>query len=133
MSLNTPTELRKILEVPGDVTDSSLQAFLDTAYLIVTENLSSFSYSDARLKAIENFIAAHFSLLLTERGGLTMSKTGESQEAYTNLSIRAANVREGFMLTRYGQQAILLDTSGTLQNLSQNILKAQFRVLDQRC
>lgn len=129
MSLNSVDELRQILEVPGDVEDTSLEMFLADANLIITEDLAGKGHSTARLKTIERYIAAHFSLLLTERGGLTSSRQGESQDNYTSMSALGNKAITGFQLTRYGQQAISLDTSGTLAAMSKVPgLKAQMSV-----
>lgn len=128
MSINSPTDLRLILEVPADVSDPALQVFLDDANLIVTENLGGKGLSDARIKSIEKYLAGHYALVLTERGGLSASKTGDSMDQYLNLSTRTNADREGFQLTRYGQQALTLDTSGTLLAMSKQTLTAQFRV-----
>lgn len=128
MSLNSVDELRQILEVPGDVEDTSLEGFLADANLIITEDLAGKGLSAARLKTIEKYVAAHFSLMLTERGGLTSSRQGDSQDNYTSMSALGNKAIAGFQLTRYGQQAILLDTSGTLAALSRGpSLKAQLK------
>ncbi len=129
MPLVTANEVRLILEVPGDVTDASLNSFIQTADLIVAENLGSNGYSAARLKNIELYLAAHFALVLTERGGLVSSKLGDSQDNYTSLTPMGNAKITGFQLTRYGQQALLLDTKGTLLALSKSSLPAQFRVI----
>lgn len=130
MSLNTPTDLKLILEVPGDITDPQLQSFLDDANMVVTEQLHGKGLSDARLKSIEKWLAAHFSLTLTERGGLSSSSVNLSKETYTDMVPRIGqNAPEGYLVTRYGKQAIALDTTGTLLAASKTLLPAQFRVL----
>lgn len=129
MSLNTVTELKDILEVPGEVTNASLQAFLDDANIFVSEDLAAKGFTSTRLKAIEKYIAAHLAIQYIERGGLVSSQTGLARDTYTSLSpLGNANIG-GFQLTRYGQQAITLDTSKTLLGMSTSTLKAKFRVL----
>lgn len=129
MSTNTPPDLRLILEVPGDVLDTSLQTFLDIASLVVTEDLSGAGMSAARLKQIELLLGAHFALLLTERGGLTSSRAGDDQDNYTSLSPLGNSAIRGYQLTRYGQQAMMLDSSGILTKTSNQKLPAKFAVI----
>lgn len=129
MSLNTVDDLKEILEVPPDVLDTSLQRFLDTANLVVTEDLAGKGLSTARLTQIELYLAAHFALNLTERGGLVSSRQLDSQDNYTSFSPLGNSGIGGLKLTRYGQQALVLDTSGTLQRMSATTLPGQLRVL----
>lgn len=131
MSLNTPSELRLIMEVPSDVDDTSLQAFLDDANLLVVETLTGKGLSDTRMKSIEKYVAAHFAVLLTERGGLTSSRTGQSQDNYLVLSPMGNSAIGGLKLTRYGNQAITLDTTGTLNEMSNVRPKARFGVISE--
>lgn len=131
MALITVDDLKAILEVPGDVDDSSLESFIADAHIIVSEDLAGKGLSDARLATIEKYVAAHLSLLLTERGGLISSRAGTSQDNYLALSPMGNSNIGGLQLTRYGQQAIALDSSGTLLRLSKQSLPAQFRVISE--
>lgn len=129
MALITVADLKLLIEVPPDVVDASLQSFITTADLIVTESLSGKGLSVARLTEIEKYVAAHLAIQLTERGGLTSSRIQDAMEGYTNLSPMGRGKQSGLQLTRYGQQAIVLDTTGTLLAQSLGVLPAQFRVM----
>jgi len=126
MSLNTPDIIRNSMEVPPDLADDAIQGFLDDANLFVSETLVNANFSTARFTAIEKYICCHLMLMLTERGGLTSSQTGEySRDTY----VAATFANEiGFAASRYGQQAIMLDSTGALKGLSSKKLPAQFGV-----
>lgn len=122
-TLNTEAELKAIVDVAsGD----SVQTFLDSANLIVTEDLASSGFSAARLKQIELYLAAHFLTVSVERGGLKAYKIGDTTETYQT------QAGEGFATTRYGQQALALDTSGILLGMSTNKPRALFRIVGDR-
>ncbi len=104
-------------------TNRDTSPFIDDANLIVNENLVGKGFSDERLKLIEKYLAAHLVALTEERGGLTRYKNGDSSEEYQLVK------GSGIAQTRYGQQAIMLDTTGTLQNLSRAGGTAEFRVV----
>lgn len=119
-ALVTPDQVKAIYPTTSDLTP-----FVTVADLLVQENLSGKGLSRARLVQIELYLAAHFALVTLERGGLTRRKIGDSEDfyqAWTNSEI-------GFAATRFGQQASLLDTSGTLAQLGTAKLKAQFKVV----
>lgn len=129
MSINSPDDIRPVLEGSEQLSDDVVQGFLDDANLVVSENLGGLGYSDARLKTIEKYLALHFGLMLIERGGLTSSRIADSEDTYI---AAAFDGQTGFMMSRYGQQAVTLDTSGTLRKLSAAKLKAQFQVIRPR-
>lgn len=99
--------------------------FIETANLIVTEELADQGLSAARLKQVELYLAAHYAVITLERGGLKSQKINEAEEDYKVI----ADKNQGIASTRFGQQAIALDTSGKLGELTSSILKAEFRVV----
>jgi hypothetical protein len=105
--------------------DSTIQLFLDQAQLIIDEDLSSATFSSARVDAILLNLAAHFAVLSQEKGGFTQNQIGESMERYRNLSDK----RYGIGSTRFGEAAIALDSSGTLAALAFPPLRARFQVV----
>lgn len=117
-ALVTDAEVKALIDTDRDTTP-----FIDTADLIVSEQLSGKGLTDARLKQIELYLAAHFAAITEERGALKSTKMGDSSDTYDN------QAGFGLKLTRYGQQAISLDTSGTLSALGSGSLPALFRVL----
>ena len=117
------------MEIPASVTNGTLQTFLDTANLVCTENLGACGYSTARLTLIELYLAAHLTLLLVERGGLSSSRTGGSEGAQdTYVSAVYSNMR-GWMTTRWGQMECTLDPAKVLTNQSSTTLPALFKVM----
>lgn len=112
------------------VGDSSLDAssFIETATIFVDANLLDQGLTTDQLAQIELYLAGHFAMVTATEGPLAAQTLGEGSERYHN--IYAA----GLKATRFGQQAILLDTSGVLANLAAraeapNKYTAQFQVI----
>lgn len=74
---------------------------------------------------IELFIAAHFTVNAVHHGGLVRSVMGEAAETYREIHSRES----GLYGTIWGQQAIALDSSGTLASISTGSQRAEFRVI----
>lgn len=85
---------------------ADLSVFIATGKLIVDENLLDKGLSDARLKLIWTYLAAHFGFI--KEGQTKSETTGPVSETY-NMTTGL-----GLKTTTHGQQAITLDTSGTL-------------------
>lgn len=91
--------------------DPIVEAYISGAETFVDENLASTSLSETALKEIERWLAAHLIAVTRER----QSK----KESAGKASIEYAGVwGEGLKMTSYGQTAIALDNTGTLQILS---------------
>ncbi len=111
-------------EVKGLIkTNFDVQPFIDTAELIIDEALVGQGLSVVRLKIIELWLSAHFVAVAEERGALTRSKKGQSEEEYEIV------VGTGLNMTRFGQQAMSLDTTGILTESASTLKIAQFRVV----
>lgn len=122
----TTSSVKAILGTAYAALDAAtLAPFLSAAELVVTEDLANASLSPERKELIVNFLAAHFATVSLEKGGLTQQKTGESSEMYKMGSVSD----RGYLLTRFGQQAVALDTSGTLALNANPSQKAEFRVV----
>lgn len=105
--------------------NSTVQAHIDTAQLVVNETLAGSGLSEARLDKIVLYLAAHF-LSLSEGAEVRRAKMGDADESY----VTPAAGSQGFQITRYGQQALALDTSGKLAaSQASGGLKAEFRVI----
>lgn len=126
-ALITLDEVRVIAELPpsSSMADATVQLFIDAATNITDDKLASAGYSDAYLKSIQLYLACHFAVLTSEKGGLTGQTVGESEERYNDLSARL----KGLASTRFGQAAIVLDTSGVLGALAASPVKGLFRVI----
>ena len=118
MSRVTKEEVKELIKTSLDVT-----SFIETAGLLVDESLVGQGMSEARLKLIELWLSAHFVAIAEERGALTKSEKGDSNEEYEII------VGTGLNMTRFGQQAIALDTSGLLAEQASTMKTAQFRVI----
>lgn len=114
----TDNEVKAVVDTQRDTVP-----FINSANLIVDEELASKGMTANRLKQIELYLAAHLVVLTEEKGGVIKKSTGEAFEAY------AGKFTTGFNMTRYGQHAIGLDTSGTLATLASTNLSAEFRVV----
>lgn len=84
--------------------------FIQTANVLVDQHvLGGVGVTTALLFEIELYLAAHFLTVSEERGGLVRSETGESSDTYGIMP------GQGFIMTRFGQQAMALDPTGNLR------------------
>lgn len=102
-------EVRVII---GEPVSTPVDAQISIATTLVDDNLVGQGLSDPALKSIELFLAAHFVLLTLENGPLAKKMVGAANEGYHNV------YKGGLLSTRFGQQAVLIDTSGILAELS---------------
>lgn len=114
-----------------DNSAADVTLFIDIATNFVDAQLLSYGFSDTTLKYLETFLAAHFAVLALEKGALAEQSIGEAKEKYHNV------YKAGLASTRFGQQAITLDTSGTLAEIAAQaegvpIRKALFSVVSSR-
>jgi len=116
----TSSEVKGLIKTNFDV-----DTFIAVATMMVDETLVGQGLTDARLKQVELWLSAHFVAVAEERGALTGSDKGDSEETYE------IKVGEGLNMTRFGQQAIFLDTTGLLaeETVGAATKKAEFRVV----
>jgi hypothetical protein len=115
-------DIKAIIDTQRDTTP-----FIATADLIVTEDLANAGLSQARLTQIELYLAAHFVCITEERGGVAAEKLGDASERY-NAPATGKDIG-GLATTRYGQQALALDTSGILKAKGKTTLSAQIQLV----
>ena len=119
-----PTEVKKIISVTKK-TDLQVEPFITAANLLVTEELAGKGFTNARLKEIERWLAAHFLAIDEDKARVVEVGIGESRRRM------GENTRgvlgETLKMTRWGQQAMLLDSSGTLSTLATQ--KARLTIL----
>lgn len=108
-----------------DADNTDLTIFMDQANMVVDEELLGKGLSDNRLKYIELNLAAHFGTIALEKGGITREKVGDSEEGYR----QDFSSKPNLSMTRYGQQALVIDTSGRLAHMDSPAGKAEFRVV----
>lgn len=108
------SDLKQLLGTP-DVDDSAVQLFATQGELVVAQQLADTDLADAVKDLIALYLAAHFAVLANESGGIKIKKIGMSEDHYRGV----AADKVGYLQTRFGQQAIAFDTSGTLVAMSQ--------------
>ena len=111
-----------------NVSDSVItDIMIDTAHTLTDNRLSNKNLPADLLEKIELFLSAHFLAVSEERGALAESRLGEAE------SHLAENIfGPGLSSTRFGQQAIALDPSGSLATTGAGTGTAQFRVISAR-
>lgn len=115
----TDQDVKNLIQTDRDTCDPFIRI---ASHLVDTHLVSKISDIDL-LEHIELYLAAHFTAVTEERGALIRNALGESAETYQDL------YKPGLRSTRFGQQAIALDHTGTLQVLSMTDAKAEFRIL----
>ena len=99
-----------LLGGPSETGGLSLVPYLATAQLVVAEDLAEVTLTEDRKDQITLYMAAHFATLVIEKGGLIRDEMGESEQEYRRIPAGVL----GYNATRFGQQALALDTSGIL-------------------
>ena len=120
------TTVEEVLELIKTTAENStvLSSYIKTANVYVTANLATAGLSAAVLAEVELYLSAHFTAIVEEKGGLIKEMMGDSSDTY------ADKFTKGLGLTRFGQMAMVLDTTGTLARLSANAgMKAEFRIV----
>jgi hypothetical protein len=98
----------EVLEIfDSSIAEADLDPFITAANLLVNEKLISVGHSAELLKEIERWISAHFA---------SMRDQLASEDSANDIKYEYRG--DGLKLSRYGQQAILLDTSGTLAEMA---------------
>lgn len=122
MARVTTSDVRDIM-TDSVASDKDITPHIDVANLMVTEDLGEQGLSDARLLQIEKWLSAHFVTIDVEKGGLNRIRTGEASEGYSAPS----RLGKGLEMTRYGQQVMMLDTTGILR--SHGRIKSRFTIV----
>lgn len=103
---------------------TDLDPFIGVATVIVDDNLVSAGLSTESLKNVELYLSAHFSVLKYRQPLET--KISQSMDDFAN------PLKTGFYQTIYGQQAMTMDSSGNLSELSKdNQFSSDFGVLEE--
>lgn len=104
-------------------TSESVTTFIETAELILDEQLVGKGMSDARLTQIGHYLAAHFGTLTLKGGQIVREAIDGASDTF------AGKFSNGLDLTMFGQQAMELDISKTLLAQSRQAIKPEFRVV----
>lgn len=109
MPRTTATLVSTILESP-DADPTVFDPDIGMANELVTEVCAPLGYSDTRLEYIERLLAAHFYCIRNPQ--VTFFSAGTVQESYDS------KVDLRLQVTKYGQQAMIMDTKGGLAGLN---------------
>ena len=111
----TSEEVIEIMDTALD--ESAVDPYCDSANVFVNATLASQGLTETVLKEIEKLIAAHMVAITKER-------QSKEEGAGTAFIKYAGEWKQGLSMTSYGQMAITLDPSGTLENISKGKGKA---------
>jgi len=119
MARVTALEVKDILDT--DLSDSVVEAFINDASNLIDELFEDETgVSDELLASIEKWVAAHFVAIRDQRP--KSEKVGDASITYHGTS------GKGLEFTPYGQQALLLDTTGRLKSIGGK--RATFKAVD---
>ena len=125
MARVTSTEVFAIIDstYTGITATTDLDPFIGVSTVIVDDNLVSAGLSTESLKNVELYLSAHFSVLKYRQPLET--EISQSMDDFAN------PLKTGFYQTIYGQQAMTIDSSGTLSDMSkENSFSSDFGVLE---
>lgn len=111
-ALTEPSDIKEIIDT--DLDGDALNPFINAAVALMQDrDLAGQGMGTALLTEIEKWLAAHFVAIFDPRVK-SESVGGEWQASY-----QIGKEGAGLKATVYGQQAIMLDTSGTLASVGQ--------------
>lgn len=120
--MRTTVELVKKILDDTELEDPVIESYIDGANIFVDANLSGKGLGTALLAEIERWIAAHMIVSTRERMA-AVEGAGGAEITYTG------KWGEGLAGTPYGQNAVILDTTGTLLAMTQGKLIARVRAV----
>jgi hypothetical protein len=118
-------DVKAILPTDGLAVGEDISWSIADATEIVTDVLGQAGLTATRIDLITKYLAAHFVTLKSEKGGLTRDRMGDADQSYVQNQDAS-----GFMLTRYGQQALIMDPTGELSKMDATKEgQAEFRIV----
>lgn len=117
----TATEVKAIFDT--SLSDETVEVHIEIANGIVSTELASSGHSASRLKDIERYLSAHLLSLRDPVTGMVRTEWVAS-EAKIDFS---SDFGQMLRSTHFGQTAIMLDTTGRLENLGRR--RAVFRAI----
>jgi hypothetical protein len=116
------SKVRKIMHV--SVEDTDIDIFREPANALIKKHLLDKELGDTLLSSIGNWLTAHFASAAKYRQSVREKIEDGAEEEYNRIN------QYGLNSTTYGQQACLLDASGTLTNLSERKVRASIRSIN---
>lgn len=108
MARVTGAEVKEIIDTT--LTAAECASFITAANLVVTDRLANSGLSAAHKKEVERWLTAH--LIYMRDPKLRSEKIGDAQDTYDK-----PVVGQNLQASPYGQQVLILDTSGNMANL----------------
>lgn len=112
----TVSNVRNCVYLSDAVTDPMVQQCIDTANSITDGPLADQSLTEATLCQIELYLASHFGSL---REPQIFEEEWGGRDSIAKEKRAKPIVGQGLNATWYGQQAVMLDTSGVLADMTQ--------------
>lgn len=108
----TIAEVRNVIALPSSVLDATVQEFIDMAVVVVDGCASILLLPTTTQAMIVKWVAAHLLSGQYGRGGaVTQKSVGDASETYQSITnVGGIGLNSSF----YGQQALLLDSTGCL-------------------
>lgn len=114
MTFDTPITTEEVAAI--SFASGDLTVFIEVSNVMISDHLADKEISAAALRLIALYLAAHFAFLA--EGQVKSEKIGASSTSF-NMSTGLA-----LLSTTFGQQAIMLDSSGTLSALNSSAASA---------
>lgn len=118
----TSSEVLAIMSVTEVPDNADLSVFINIVSTMVDdiEALNNAKMTDSRLKSLEMYLSAHFAALRYKHATETKIGDKNAQDKFGYM------IGEGYKATVYGQMALKLDTTKTLE--SENMTKYRFDI-----
>lgn len=110
MARTTAAEVKQIIET--SLSDAIVNGYITSANIFVTNHLGTSTLDASTLEDIERWVTAHMISMTRERQA-KKEKAGSAEVEY------GQEFRAGLRNTLYGQTAIALDTTGTLDAIDE--------------
>ena len=111
----TEADVREIYDFDTDITGATANVFILAANILVNKVNTIGGITDTeQLKEIERWLSAHFIAIRDPQASMEKAET-VSQTLQQKVDLH-------FNQTRYGQQALILDTSGTLAEFQEDAM-----------
>lgn len=116
------SEVKELINT--DLSDIIVTSSIDIASRFIDDVVVGKGLKDDRLADVELYLSAHFVAMRDQdEGAITEEKVGDGQVKYSGEFGKSLN------LTRFGQMAIFLDTSGKLAASTLTQVKARFETV----
>lgn len=119
----TVTEVKQIIDIDSTILDADIDVHINAANRIITKYVTASEMSTADLKECERWLSAHFV-------AMGRDPISDEEKAGPVGETKGHRLEVGLNNTRYGQMAMVIDTSGALAMLSKGSKKATMHTLD---